>query len=90
MRIPDLELYKGMPDSTIIYSADMFEIFGYKLNRNSSVTYFIRNGSFPSPSKINFMKLKGCKANTKYVWSLGDLRKLQKELIEASNNATTR
>lgn len=90
MRMPDLKEYDGLPDSTRLYPLDIMEIFNYKRSTSRQLPERIKAGLIPQPSKKGEIGLKGTKSQTKYLWLLGDLRKLRKELIEASNNATTR
>lgn len=79
-RAPNLEIYSGMPDSTLLSAAEVMKIFNYKSKR------YFNTSSIPTPIKIDaklWEKEKGsndvgsfCKKNRLY-WRLGDLRRLK-------------
>ena len=86
MRIPIIpDWCKGLPDSTILYSADVVDIFGYTPKVMSNVTSYIRRDLIPEPSGIR-PSIKGRRRATKHVWLLGDIRKLRQEMLKNKDN----
>lgn len=93
MRIPNLDIYEGMPDHTMVNAKDMMSIFGYK-GKPQATDRFVKVGLMPSPSERfddlrndksksygyrNFSKSRENTANRKF-WTLGDLRKIKLEM----------
>jgi len=82
MRAPNLEIYKDLPDDRIFNSRDVLEAFGY--GRKTKASCLVTNGLLPPPSKINksFAKHAWNRSRTnRLLWTLGDLRKVESELI---------
>ena len=81
MRIPIIPSWcKGLPDTTILFSCDILEFFGYHTNQNRACDY-VREGLIPEPNAVT-LKLTGSKNKTKYQWLLGDIRNLRAEMLK--------
>jgi hypothetical protein len=88
MRIPDLSVYDGLPDTVNLTSKDVIKVFGYSPTITASFLY--KRGYIPKPTALknptNYNKVavayrKHMKApSNRLFWSLGELRKLKKEL----------
>ncbi len=82
MKKPDLTVYEGLPDGTLLRSSDLVSIFG--LSRKSEVSRYVKLGIIPKPttdkntlnrrSKFN-LHSRSTPTNTLF-WKLGDLRAL--------------
>jgi len=88
MRIPNLSIYKELPDTVNLTSKDVIKAFGYKSTIHASC--LCRQGYLPKPSKLQkpekpnkrthiFRKHSRLPANRVF-WNLGELRELAKEL----------
>ena len=79
MRIPDLDIYEGLPDRTLINSRDVVAIFGYSKGYQAANLY--PKGLIPKPTgRIpNGLRNNQPRSPTTF-WKLGDLRKLKIKL----------
>ena len=67
----DMEWTKGLPDHTLLTSADVLKIFGYE-PWVTNVPYHIKNGNIPKSDK---RVSRGRKIPRNY-WRLGTIRDL--------------
>ena len=84
MRIPVIpDWCKGLPNSTMLLSCDIYEFFDYKnINgKSSGVAASIRDGYLPKPIALDF-KMKGSRSKNKYQWTLGQIRELRVDMLK--------
>ena len=85
MKIPVIpDWCKGLPDSTILFSADIFEFFGYECKMSNCHVY-IRDNLLPEP-KESTATSTGTKRARKYYWLLGGVRKLRIDMLKDQDN----
>ncbi len=75
MRIPNLDVYEGMPNHTRLRSRDVLLVFGYK---GRGATQYVIKKLIP-PHTIA-KPIWGKHRNPIFFWVLGDLRKLKLQL----------
>ena len=91
MRMPNLDIYEGLPDHTMLRAKDVVNVFGYKGGQGSVSTH-VKKNLIPEPSKKlddftptkkygyrNTSKERINSGNLRF-WKLGDLRKLKLEM----------
>ena len=83
MRIPIIPThYNGLPNSTIIFSNDILEFFGYIHKHGAgNVDSYMKEGYLPAPCETKLKQIGRVKNRNKH-WLLGDLRKLRKDMLD--------